>query len=161
LHTSLTLPQVPDDYKIINVLWLSGRRTRKGWFGVVAFSYQVRVFWQLCHLCPLVSMSVAGSGKTAAFMVPILSQICVRGRELMSQNSVCDLTFLYLPTICWIFVTVFPKLSSYWQLLNRCHKKNQMPKNFFCRQLYRIFVISGCHCLTKSWVDSSTVFFIF
>lgn len=99
LHTSLTLPQVPDDYKIINVLWLSARRTRKGGFGVVAFSYQVRVFWQLCHLCPLVSMSVAGSGKTAAFMVPILSQICVRGRELMSQNSVCDLTFLYLPTI--------------------------------------------------------------
>lgn len=32
-----------------------------------------------------------GSGKTAAFMVPILSQICVRGREVMSQNSVlCD-----------------------------------------------------------------------
>jgi len=31
---------------------------------------------------------VAGSGKTAAFMVPILSQICVRGCELMSQNSV-------------------------------------------------------------------------
>jgi len=32
---------------------------------------------------------VVGSGKTAAFMVPILSQICVRGRELMSHNSVC------------------------------------------------------------------------
>ena len=30
----------------------------------------------------------SGSGKTAAFMVPILSQICVRGGELMSQNLV-------------------------------------------------------------------------
>ena len=36
----------------------------------------------------LLAALIAGSGKTAAFMVPILSQICVRGREIMSQNSV-------------------------------------------------------------------------
>jgi len=35
-----------------------------------------------------IAVWIVGSGKTAAFMVPILSQICVRGRELMSQNAV-------------------------------------------------------------------------
>jgi len=129
--------------------------------GIISLSWRVFscYYYYFCDGSDDITLAAlfVGSGKTAAFMVPILSQICVRGREIMSQNAVRIMYNVEL------LIGYFWMRDCHWHRLCHCDKFGIVARVliWYCsmfRLLWSNFMCNWetkeCYCIKKQCVCS-------